>query len=67
MEEKYAINLAMADAILGIVICGVVMMYPLFDGQNGFKVNFRLELILLIPYLVKLVNLKAKWTAASDY
>lgn len=65
MEKAYAINLAMADAIIGIAVCGLVMIYPILASQEGFKFTFKLELVLLIPYLVKLVNLKGAWVAAT--
>lgn len=61
-EKDWAINLALADAILGIAICGAVMfIVPLLRQDSGFRFNLRLELALLIPYLLKLQKIKAVW------
>lgn len=60
-EKAYAITLGQVDAFLGIVICFIVMMYPLFDGQDGFRFNFRAELLLLIPFLLKLRKIQPQW------
>jgi hypothetical protein len=62
MEKDLAINLAIADAILGIVVCGAVMFIIPFLAQNlSYKFSFRLELALLIPYLLKLQKIKPSW------
>jgi hypothetical protein len=61
VEKNWAIDVAQADAVLGIVICTVVMFMPFIDSDNGFRMNFRLELALLIPYLIKLRNIKPQW------
>ncbi len=60
-EKKWAVLLAIADAILGIVICVLVMLAPLFMSSLGIKLSFRLELLLLIPYLIKMYTIKAEW------
>ena len=62
MEKDLAINLAIADAILGIVVCGAVMFIIPFLAENlSYKFSFRLELALLIPYLLKLQKIKPSW------
>jgi hypothetical protein len=59
-ETDWAIQLGIIDAIVGISICSMVMFYSLFNsGASVF--NFRLELVFLIPYLVKLIKIKPGW------
>ncbi len=60
-EKDWGIKLAQTDAIIGILICCYTMLN--FTG-NTFGLNFRLELILLIPYLYKLQNIKKDWEKA---
>lgn len=61
-EKDWAINLAVADAFLGIIVCcGVMFIVPMLMSNSGFKLNFRLELALLIPYLLKLQKIKPSW------
>lgn len=57
-REDWAINFGIIDAVLGITICIVVMIYPA-NAKNPFL--FRLELIALIPYLMVLLKIKNKW------
>jgi hypothetical protein len=67
MEKDWAINVGMLDAILGLVICTFMMFVsPLIDQQSGFRFTIRLELILLIPYVIALRNLKPKWEALNS-
>ncbi len=58
-EKDWAINLALVDAITGIVVCIFLMIYPSIEGNGGF--NFRLELIFLVPYLLKMREIKPAW------
>lgn len=61
-EKDWAINLGLIDAIVGIVICVFMMIvYPFVDAIPGFTLNFRLELILLIPYIIKLKKINNDW------
>lgn len=60
MEKDWAIHLGMADAIIGIAVCAVVVLVlPWLDPQPKFV--FRLELFLLVPYLRKLLKIKTAW------
>lgn len=60
-ERKWAINLAIADAMAGIAFCVFAMLLlPLFT-EGHLKISFRLELLLLIPYLIKLLKIKKVW------
>jgi hypothetical protein len=59
-EKDYAILLGKIDAITGIVICLIVMVvFPL--SIPGTSVTIRFELILLIPYLIRLFKMQKFW------
>lgn len=61
-EKDWAINLGVIDAIVGIIVCVYVMVAPAFaDNQSGSTFSFRLELVILIPYLIKLLKIKPQW------
>ena len=61
-EKDWAVNLAIIDAIIGIVACSFVMLVlPFLSDNNGFNFNIRLELIVLIPYLIKMRKIKGDW------
>jgi len=63
-EKDYAIKLGKIDAIIGIVLCLISMIVlPFF--QNGFNITFRLELALLIPFLIKLKRIENTWESTS--
>lgn len=57
-EKKWGINIAQIDAVLGIIICTAAMFYSAFYNHN---LSLRLELLLLIPYLIKMIKIKAIW------
>lgn len=59
-EKDYAITLGKIDAIVGIVLCVVYMaVLPFFI--ETFNITFRLELALLIPYLMRLNKIQKQW------
>ena len=58
-EKDWAIKIGIVDAILGIVICTLVMLYPIINSD--FKFSLRLELVALIPYLLTLLKIKTQW------
>lgn len=61
-EKDWAIKLGIADAILGIIVCIYVMaINPFLNNNAGFVMNLRLELVALIPYLMKLKKIKPLW------
>jgi hypothetical protein len=65
-EKDWAVDVAIVDAIIGIIVCLFVMMvYPFIDDIDGFTINIRLELLLLIPYLLKLQKIKPLWKRSS--
>ena len=55
--RKWAMALGIADAIIGIVICLFIMWKEL----NGPGFSFRLELVLLALYLIKLLDIREEW------
>jgi glucan phosphoethanolaminetransferase (alkaline phosphatase superfamily) len=57
-ERNWAIKAGISDAVLGIVICISSMVYA---WMNGINYSFRGELLLLIPYLIKLNKIRSDW------
>lgn len=61
-EKDWAITLGMADAMVGIAICVyVTAIAPFVNNHSAFVLNLRLELAVLIPYLIKLRKIKSQW------
>jgi hypothetical protein len=60
-HKQWANMLAIIDAVTGIVICIVVMILPLFYS-DGVGFSLRLELALLIPYLLYFTRQRKKMT-----
>jgi hypothetical protein len=59
-EKDWAITVATADAVLGIAVCLFLMLWlPSIDTGHSFK--FRLEIVFLIAYLVKVQKIKTRW------
>ncbi|UTW64528.1 hypothetical protein KFE98_10430 [bacterium SCSIO 12741] len=62
-EKNWAVNLAMVDAVLGIAICTVSMIIlPFMFPTLGFEFTVRLELVALIPYLIKMMRIRDEWS-----
>jgi hypothetical protein len=57
-QKGWAVNFGLADAVIGIAICGFVMAVSLATN-NGL--NLRLELAGLIPYLIRLQKIRPHW------
>jgi len=64
-EMDAAILFAIADGMLGILICTFVMVFPIIRPDSGMHAGFRLELVLLIPYLNTMLHIKTEWEEAS--
>ncbi len=64
-EKDYAITLGLIDALIGIVICLVVMLVLPFI-TTGYPFMVRLELVLLIPYFIKLTKIKKPWEGSVN-
>ena len=61
-SKKWAVNVGVFDAVIGILLCLYTMFIGLFvDSKDEFVFTFRLELLLLIPYLIKLFKIKPMW------
>ena len=66
-EKDWAIKAAIADGILGIALCVYGMIFNPWVttmNYNGFEsthYNLRLEVLLLIPYLVKMIQIRRQW------
>lgn len=62
-ERDWAVKLAIADAIVGILLC--ILSYVAAAGvvSPGISVGFhlRLEILLLIPFLVRMVRIRHDW------
>jgi hypothetical protein len=61
-EKDWAVDMGIADAILGIAVCVMVMIMSFANSDSHFA--FRLELVLLIPFLIKLWNIRTTWKKA---
>jgi hypothetical protein len=65
-EKDWAITLGIIDSISGIFICILVMIFPLTDKTSHGNNSFRLELVLLVPYLIKMIRIKSAWEQAAQ-
>jgi len=65
-ERDWAVILAIFDALLGIGVCALMLVLPFFMNRgSGFEFSFRLELVFLIPYLLKMQSIKNEWETAA--
>ena len=53
-EKDFAIKIGKIDAIIGMVLCVISMLVLPFLHDEFSQITIRLELALLIPYLIKL-------------
>ena len=58
-EKNWAVRLAQIDAIASIVICCLAMIYSMIGPAHSF--NLRLEFIVIIPYYLKMKNIRYDW------
>ena len=66
-ERDWAITFGQIDATLGIIICICTMdIFPLTYSHLVNSSSFRLELVLLIPFFMKLSQIKNDWLNAPD-
>lgn len=59
-EKNTAIKLGKIDSIVGIIICAIAMFVLPFLS-DGIHIQIRLELALLIPFLIKLNKIEEEW------
>lgn len=65
-SKDWAILLGIIDAILGLLVCLFVMfIYPFIGSTQDSVSSFRLEILFLIPYLIKLLKIKDNWKLAA--
>jgi uncharacterized membrane protein HdeD (DUF308 family) len=64
-ERRWAVTLGIIDAIIGILICTISMASIFFLPGNRGTNGFGLEIVILIPYLIKLFGIKKKWQQLS--
>ncbi len=62
LQKDWAVKLGIVDAVLGAAICFFLMSYALINAEVRFY--FRLELVLLTPYFIKLLKIKPVWESA---
>ena len=67
-EKDWAVFLGQIDTVLGILICIVDTIFTLVSGfsQSSLSLNIRLELLLLIPFLIKLRKIRADWNSSGN-
>jgi len=58
-EKDYAIKMGLFDALIGIVLCLFSMVASFYYGHF----TIRLEIILLVLFLVKLLKIRFKWNS----
>ena len=58
--KRWAIKLAINDAVLGLIICFFTMLWALSKPDSGITA-FRLEVFFLVPYLLKMISIKDNW------
>lgn len=63
-EKDFAIKIGKIDAMIGIVL-SVISMLVLPFLQDGFNITIRLELALLIPFLIKLDKIQKEWEESN--
>lgn len=67
MGKDWAIKLGIIDAVVGLIVCVAVMVIlPFTELVDGIhRVNFRFEVLLLIPYLIQLLRMRKAWDDPS--
>jgi hypothetical protein len=63
-EKDWAIMVSQIDGVIGILVCLLVMILPR-SSESGFSFYFNFELLLLIPYLIKITKIKESWIQAA--
>lgn len=59
--KYWAINLAIIDAVIGIATCIILIILPFLDNSSVNNIDIRLEILLLIPYLIKMIGIRKSW------
>src|SRR4030095_9790235 len=56
-EKDWAVILGIIDAILSILISLLTLFFSLYAYKGG-NISLRLELVILIPYLIRLMKIR---------
>lgn len=60
-QKKWAIIFGVVDSITGIAICTILVLYSFLNPGSHQNFGFRIEILLLIPYLIKMIKIKSLW------
>jgi hypothetical protein len=60
-QKKWGIVLGIVDAITGIVICTFFILYSFLNFGSHQNLGFRLEILFLVPYFLKMIKIKTSW------
>lgn len=67
-EKDWAVNLALVDAYVSIAVCmSTMLILPMFFEDYGWDYTLRLELVAIIPYLLKMKNIQQDWSMRSQF
>ncbi|WP_235299701.1 hypothetical protein [Portibacter marinus] len=59
---KWAFNLGIVDACLGLIVCLLNLgIYDLILDKSNININLRLEIFVLVPFLIYLLKNRLKW------
>ncbi len=66
-EKKWAIDIGITDAVIGIIVCGFIMFETFLNSSEDSKFSFRFEIIFLIFYLLKCLKINETWKQTKKY
>jgi hypothetical protein len=66
--KDWAIIFGQIDGIIGIVFCVILTMIPICNRDTGFYPgDIRIEIFIIIPYLIKITKIKKEWFDEKRY
>jgi Trk-type K+ transport system membrane component len=65
-EWELAVTLGIIDAIAGLLLCLIAMAHLSVLSEYTDSSAFRLEIVLLVPYLIKLIRIKKNWIRSDS-
>ncbi|MEM6806221.1 MAG: hypothetical protein AAF696_32785 [Bacteroidota bacterium] len=61
-EQVWGVDWAINDGIAGILLCIVSMfVLPFLSSDSGIRIIFRLEILVLMPYIWKMRAIGLDW------
>lgn len=61
-EQRWAVDWAINDGIAGIILCIISMLVlPFLNSESGIHIVFRLEILVLVPYIWKMRAIGLDW------